>query len=196
MGVVEATRIKTADAFAAVVTAVDTMRWRPEIGIEELPAPQRLAPYALAIGADVLNDDTEVGNGRLVLLHDPDGNPAWAGSFRCVALARGEIDAEMVVDSLLPEVGWSWLVEALDRRHAVHTAASGTVTAVSSQAFGTMSDDPRRAEVEIRASWTPHLETATDVLVHLEAWQDLLCMVAGLPPLPVGVTALSRGQRR
>ena len=40
-------------------------------------------------------DDTEVGTGRLILLHDPDGNDAWGGgTFRCVAYARAEIDVD------------------------------------------------------------------------------------------------------
>ena len=30
---------------------------------------------------------------------------------------------------------------------------------------------------------------------HLEAWADLLCTVAGLPPLPEGVTALPHRRR-
>ena len=34
-----------------------------------------------------------------------------------------------------------------------------------------------------------------DLGAHLEAWADLLCTVAGLPPLPEGVVALP-GQRR
>lgn len=164
--------------------------WRPELDVEEIPAPQRIAPFAVAIGADVEAGGLELGNGRLVLLHDPAGNPAWDGTFRCVTYARATVDSEMVADPLLPGVGWSWLTDALERHSAAYGAPSGTVTSVSSQSFGSMADEPLRAEVEIRASWTPQVQRGADLGPHVLAWQDLLCMVAGLPPLPEGVVAM------
>lgn len=173
--------------------------WRPEMVVEEIPAPQRIAPFAVAISAEVLLADEELGSGRLVLLHDPEGNPAWEGDFRCVSYVRAGVDSEMAIDPLLNEVGWSWLEDALSRQQAVFAAPSGTVTAVSSRSFGTMETEPPRAEVEIRASWTPLLESADDVTRHLLAWSDLLCTTAGLPPLPQGVIPLSsrlQGGRR
>lgn len=184
------------DEAAATLLA---MPWRPELAVEEIPAPQRIAPYALAIAAEVLDGDAEVGSGRLVLLHDPAGNPAWDGTFRCVTYARADVDAEMGADPLLAPVGWSWLVDALDRRSAEYGSPSGTVTAVSSQSFGSMENDPQRIEVEIRASWTPTINLGSDIAAHVHAWQDLLCMVAGLPPLPEGVVPLPlsrHGKRR
>lgn len=185
--------------FDQAVAAVMATTWRPELLIEEIPAPQRIAPYAVALSADVEVGEEELGNGRLVLLHDPAGNPAWAGTFRCVTYARAEVDAEMVTDPLLAEVGWSWLVDALERHHAAYAEPSGTVTAVASQSFGSMADDPRRAEVEIRASWTPLIAAGTDMGAHVNAWQDLLCMVSGLPALPDGVVPIPlhrSGKRR
>lgn len=176
--------------FDEAVAAVLAMPWRPELAIEEIPAPQRIAPYALAIVADIGDAERDLGNGRLVLLHDPAGNPAWDGTFRCVTYARAEVDPEMGSDPLLREVGWSWLVDALARHEASYAAPSGTVTAVASQSFGSMADEPQRAEVEIRASWTPVLGSGADIVAHVEAWQDLLCMVAGLPLLPEGVVPL------
>lgn len=177
-------------AFEAAVAAVMALPWRAELTVEEIPAPQRIAPHAAAIAADVDVDGEEVGNGRLVLLHDPAGNPAWEGTFRCVTFARAVVDPEMASDPLLAEVGWSWLQDALERRGATYTAPSGTVTAVSSRSFGSMEDDPDRAEVEIRASWTPELTAGEQIVPHVEAWQDLLCMVAGLPLLPDGVVPI------
>lgn len=177
--------------FDEAVSAVMAVTWRPELTVEEIPAPQRIAPQAIAIAADVDFAGDEVGNGRLVLLHDPDGNPAWEGTFRCVTYARANVDAEMVTDPLLAEVGWSWLVDALERRGAAYAAPSGTVTAVASRSFGSMEGDPSRAEVEIRASWTPLLDSGADMATHVYAWQDLLCMVAGLPTLPDGVVPIT-----
>jgi hypothetical protein len=156
---------------------------RPEVAIEEMAAPQRIAPFALAVTADVVVNGEELGTGRLVLLHDPAGNDTWQGTFRCVAFARAEIEPEMITDPLLPAVGWSWLSEALLAHGAVFGAASGTVTTVMSEGFGGMAEDGSKAEIEIRASWTP----AGDLAPHAEAWAELLCTAAGLPPLPPGV---------
>lgn len=185
-------------AFEAAVAAVMALPWRAELTVEEIPAPQRIAPHAAAIAADVDVHGDEVGNGRLVLLHDPAGNPAWEGTFRCVTFARAMVDPEMASDPLLAEVGWSWLQDALERRGATYTAPSGTVTAVASRSFGSMEGDPDRAEIEIRASWTPELTEGGQIVPHVEAWQDLLCMVAGLPLLPDGVVPipLHRAGRR
>ena len=115
--------------------------------------------------------------------------------FRCVTYARADVDAEMVADPLLTEVGWSWLIDALNRHDADFEAPSGTVTAVSSRAFGGMEGEPPRAEIEIRASWTPVVTTGDDITRHLMGWSELLCATAGLPPLPEGVVILSRRRR-
>ena len=181
--------------FDETVAALMAMHWRPELVIEEIPAPPRIAPFAVAIGAEVVNAGSELGSGRLVLLHDPAGNPSWDGEFRCVTYARADVDAAMVADPCLTDVGWSWLTDALHRYDATHRAPSGTVTAVSSKAFGSMSDEPPRAEIEIRASWTPVISSGEDVTRHLMSWSELLCTTAGLPPVPEGVIPLTRHRR-
>lgn len=158
--------------------------------IEEIPAPQRIAPYASALTADVVVGGDDIGSGRLVLLHDPAGNAAWAGTFRLVTFARAEVDPEMVTDPLLSQVGWSWLIEALERHDADFHSPSGTVTSVSSESFGGMEDDPARAEVEIRASWTAEITDSSPLTPHLHGWAELLCMTAGQPPLPDGVVSM------
>jgi len=167
------------------------MRWRPELKVDQIPAPQKIAPFAVAISAEITVDDEDIGTGRLVLLHDPDGSASWDGDFRCVSFSRAEVDPEMVTDPLLTEVGWSWLLESLERNQATYCAPSGTVTAVSSRSFGGIADDPARAEVELRASWTPQITSTADVTAHLQAWAELLCLTAGLPPLPEGVVPIT-----
>jgi hypothetical protein len=181
------------EEFLTAVARMHAARLRPEIFCEEMPAPQRIAPYASALSADVTVDGEDVGTGRIVLLHDPAGNEAWAGTFRCVAYSRAEIDPEMAHDPLLGEVGWSWLTDALDAHGAEYVAPSGTVTKVSSESFGSMAEEGSTAQLEIRASWTP----VGDVADHVEAWGELLCTAAGLPPVPEGVAPLPsrRGQR-
>jgi len=183
----------TPEDFRVAVEQMRAAPLRPEILCEEMPAPQRIAPYASALSADVTVDGRDLATGRIVLLHDPTGNDAWEGTFRCVAYARAEIDPEMANDPLLSEVGWSWLTEALDAHGAEYVAPSGTVTKVSSESFGSMADEDATAQVEIRASWTP----VGNVRDHVEAWGELLCMAAGLPPVPEGVASIPsrRGQR-
>ncbi|MGH3423657.1 MAG: DUF3000 family protein, partial [Nocardioidaceae bacterium] len=122
------------------------------------------------------------------LLHDPAGNDAWEGTFRVVTFARADVDAEMGADPLLPAVGWSWLTDALAAHHAVYAAASGSVTTVRSEGFGGMSEDGSSAQVEIRASWTP--VDPDGIGDHVSAWGDVLCTVAGVPPLAPGVVPM------
>ena len=185
--------------FIEAVATMHAARLRPEIFCEEMPAPQRIAPYATALSADVTVDDSEVGTGRIILLHDPSGNDAWDGTFRCVAYARADLDLDLITDPLLAEVGWSWLAEALNAHSATHVAISGTVTRVATDSFGGMSDEAGSAQIEIRASWTPVAAEgqALDLAPHVEAWGEVLCTAAGLPPVPEGVAIIAarRGQR-
>ncbi len=194
------------EEFRVAVAQLRAARLRPEVLCEEMPAPQRIAPYASALSADVTVDGEDVGTGRIVLLHDPAGNDAWEGTFRCVAYVRAEIDPEMANDPLLAEVGWSWLSEALAAHGATYLAPSGTVTKVSSESFGGMADEEASAQLEIRASWTPVASperalgdpsALPDLQPHVEAWGELLCTASGLPPVPEGVAPLPsrRGQR-
>ena len=179
--------------FRRAVAQLQAARFRPELFVEQMPAPQRIAPHASALSADVTVDGEDVGSGRMVVLHDPAGNDAWDGTFRCVVYARAEIDPELVTDPLLAEVGWSWLVEALEAHGATYAAPSGSVTCVSSESFGGMADEPATAQLEIRASWSP----SGDLTPHVEAWGELLCTAVGLPPVPEGIAVMPsrRGQR-
>src|ERR1700710_274397 len=144
-------------AFVAAVATMRAASLRPEIHCEPMPAPQRIAPYAAALSADVTVDGNDLSTGRIILLHDPDGNDAWEGTYRCVAYARAEIDLEMITDPALADVGWSWLTEALAAHHASYAALSGPSTPGATDSFGSMSDDDGSAQIEIRASWTPEL---------------------------------------
>ena len=193
--------------FREAVATMHAARLRPEILCEEMPAPQRIAPWASALSADVTVDGVDVGTGRIILLHDPAGNDAWSGTFRCVAYARAEIDLELITDPMLAMVGWTWLTEALEEHGASYIAASGTVTRVATESFGGMADEGGTAQIEIRASWTPVVAedpsspgrelAPLDLAPHVEAWGELLCTAAGLPPVPEGVAVMPsrRGQR-
>lgn len=170
--------------FQTAVSSLREVRLRPEILLEEAPAPQRLAPYAIALTAEVVVDDEDLGNGRLVILHDPAGQESWAGTFRVVAFIKATLEPEMAADPLLAQVGWSWLIEALESQDAGHAEISGTVTRVTSESFGGLSDRPLEGQIEIRASWTPD---SPDLAAHARAWAEVLGQAAGLLPLPPGV---------
>jgi hypothetical protein len=186
---------RTPARFTDAVEQVRQAVLRPEVVVDEMPAPQRIAPHAFAMSGDVVVDDEELATGRFILLHDPAGNDAWGGTFRCVTFARADIEADMAADPVLPSVGWSWLTEALDAYGSDYSAASGSVTVVRSEGFGTMEEDGADAQIEVRASWTPHIDDAmagTGTGGHAGAWSNLLCAIAGLPPLAPGVIPLQR----
>lgn len=178
------------EVFARAVASLRAARLRPEVQLEEIRPPQRLAPYSFALSAQVLRDDEDVASGRLVLLYDPDGQEAWEGTLRIVSFVSADLDLEMAGDPLLAGVGWSWLMEALSAHGAQHAAAGGTVTQTTSTRFGDLAGPSDSAEVELRASWTPLDE---DLTAHLLAWSELLCSTAGLPP--PGVTLLAQPRR-
>ncbi|MGC9666546.1 DUF3000 domain-containing protein [Planosporangium sp. 12N6] len=173
------------DAFTRAVTRLRGGQHRPEILLEEVPAPKRLAPFGYAMSGTVLRDGDEVATGRLILLHDPAGHESWEGTMRLVTYVTAELEPELAADPLLPGVGWSWLVDSLEANGAAYTAIGGTVTQTLSTRFGALAGTPGSADVEIRASWTPLDE---DLAAHLEGWCALLALTAGLPP--PGVTAL------
>ncbi|HET9143507.1 DUF3000 domain-containing protein [Actinophytocola sp.] len=177
------------ELFTQAVAALRSLRPRPEMRIEEVRAPQRLAPWACAFTAEVDGPAGIMATGRLVLLCDPDGEEAWGGTLRVVAYVRAELDAELAADPLLPEVTWSWLTDALAACGADYGALGGTVTDTSSARFGEIAGPARTDDLELRASWTPHTAELTP---HGEAFCDLMASVVGLPP--VGVAAF--GQRR
>ena len=175
------------ELFRDAVASLTSTAVRRVVSVQPLRPPQRLAPYSYAISADVTGaDGIEAATGRLVLLHDPDGEEAWDGVLRLVAFVSAEQDPEIGHDPMLPAVGWSWLTEALDERHAAYRAAGGTVTQTTSTRFGDIAGPRTTVELELRASWTA--DTA-DLAPHLRAFVDLLCVAAGLPPEGVSIIA-------
>jgi DUF3000 family protein len=198
----------TAPAPAPFQRAVDTLRdildgqpLRPELELEDMPAPQRLAPYAAALSGAVYRspapaaprgagsakpveeDEREIAMGRLIVLYDPDGRSGWAGDFRIVAYIRADLEPEIAAEELIGSVAWSWLTEALEA--AGYAGVSGTITRAVSESFGDKSGDPPTTELEMRASWSP---AGAELTGHVLAWCEVMCMAAGLPPL--GVSAL------
>jgi hypothetical protein len=172
-------------AFRAALAALAGVRARPEIVLEHIPAPQRLAPWAHAVGARVAepgtdeDDDVEIASARFIVLFDPDGHEAWNGTTRCVGYLSAGTDEELVDDAMFSEVAWSWLTDALAEAGATHHAVGGTVTRTASTRFGELAGPEHSVDVEIRASWTAE-DSGLDR--HLLAWLDVLGTAAGLPP--------------
>ena len=174
---------------------------RPDFELDEAPAPQRLAPSAVALTAEMSDPESDLASGRFVLLHDPDGVDEWSGCFRAVVFVRATLEDDMADDPLLHDVGWSWVTESLASRGCRTTQLGGTVTRTSGRSFGTMADRPSDGFVEIRASWTPIEapdtgEVLDDMGAHVSAWVDLMAQAAGLPPLPPGVAHVGARRRR
>jgi hypothetical protein len=178
--------------FAAALSAIRRATSRTELVVAEIAAPAGLAPYAIALSADVRpvrhGSDSELGTGRFILLYDPEEPEGWNGAFRVVCFAQAPLEVEIGLDPFLAEVTWAWLVDALDARKAKYTAASGTATKVISSGFGALAKQGDGAQIELRASWTPLDHNLT---AHVEGWGELLCMLAGLPPAGEGVSMLS-----
>ncbi len=173
-------------------------RVRPELAISEIASPGNLAPYSVALAADVTparhGTDSELGTGRFVLLYDPSAPDAWGGRFRVVCFVQAPLETDIGLDPFLADVAWSWLVDALNSKGAHYTAASGTATKTISTGYGELASQGDGALIELRASWTP---TDREISSHVEGWGELLCMLAGLPPAVEGVSLLStrRGGR-
>ncbi|MCU1421898.1 MAG: hypothetical protein JWN36_1549 [Microbacteriaceae bacterium] len=180
------------EPFRSAVAAVRRAALRPELVLTEIPAPGSLAPYSIALAADVTparhGTDSELGTGRFILLYDPAGSDAWGGFFRVVCFAQAPLETEIGLDPFLADVAWSWLVDALDARGAHYTAPSGTATKILSTGYGELASQGDGAQIELRASWTP---LDHEITAHVEGWGELLCMLAGLPPVIEGVTVLS-----
>jgi len=181
--------------FAAVADALRALAFRDDFVVREIAAPDSLAPDAIAFAGDIRPSDdgvdSEYGTGRFVLLHDASEPEQWNGPWRIVCFAQAPLEPEIGTDPLLADVAWSWLVDALESRGAKFHSASGTATKTLSKGFGGLAVEGDGAQIELRASWTP----SGDLTAHLDAWGELVCMLAGLPPGSEGI-AVFGAQRK
>ena len=196
----------TPDVFRAVVQALESARFRPEVALSRIAPPRGLAPHAISFAAEVghglhrrLTNPEEPrtareapASGRFVVLYDESCPQPWQGPFRIVSWFRSRLDAEMGRDELLPDVSWSWLTDTLGEHGARFTAEGGTAARTVERHYGSLTDQADVAQVEVRASWTPvpHGGPQHWAHTHLNAWAQVLCTAAGLPPHHEGVTYL------
>ncbi|SBN63328.1 Protein of unknown function (DUF3000) [Curtobacterium sp. 9128] len=188
------------EAFAQLRAFVSSGGTRTETTVTEIPSPSRMAPFSIALAADVSGAahgvDSDLGTGRFIALYDPAEPEGWHGPFRIVTFAQAPLEPEIGVDEFVADVTWSWLVDALEAHGAAHDHASGTATKIISRGYGELAAQGDGAQLELRASWTPHVTDVdgTDLVAHVEAWEEIVAMLAGLPPSSDGVTLL--GPRR
>lgn len=168
--------------FARAADELRAVAFRTDFVVREIPAPAGLAPSSIALAGDVRPDDSGAdspyGTGRFILLHDPEEPEPWGGAWRIVCFAQAPLETEIGTDPLLADVAWSWLTDALASRGAAYHSASGTATKTLSKGFGSLAASGDGAQIELRASWTPEEPFAP----HVQAWAELVCMLAGLPP--------------
>jgi len=174
--------------FQKAVDELLDVKPRAELRRIDIAPPRRLAPHSFALGVELAEEadetDTVAVNGRLILLHDPEAQDTWNGTFRMVCYLRAPLDEEQADDPLLLEVGWSWLTDALEQCGAGYAALGGTVTRTGSARFGEIPGPTRSDDVELRASWTP-----TDQVFsrHASAFYRLVTHAIGLPEVGVSL---------
>ena len=165
---------------------------RPELSLFQIDAPSNLAENAIAFAANVETANSgahgDLGTGRFIMLHDTSQQEQWGGLFRIVCFAKSPLETDLASDVQISDVSWDWLTESLARHGADYGHEAGTATRIISSGFGSISGQSDHAELELRASWSP---TGGEMAAHLEAWQDLVCIMSGLPPTIEGVTALN-----
>lgn len=185
------------EAFKLAVESISSVAFREELTVRQIDSPSGVAPYSYALAADVLiaehEHESQHGTGRFILLYDPAEPESWGGPFRVVAFAQAPLEAEIGLDPFLSNVAWSWLTDALTIREADYFNASGTATRILSTGFGELADSGEGAQIELRASWSP---AAPQMGEQAEAWGELLCMLAGLPPTADAVSLTARRRER
>ena len=185
------------EAFKLALESITSVSFREELTVRQIDSPGGVAPYSYALAADVLiaehEHESQHGTGRFILLYDPEEPESWGGPFRVVAFAQAPLEAEIGLDPFLANVAWSWLTDALAIREADYFNASGTATRILSTGFGELADSGEGAQIELRASWSPASPHMGD---QAEAWGELLCMLAGLPPTADAVSLTARRRER
>src|SRR5699024_4654079 len=174
---------------------------RPEFIWRTIPAPSRMAPSTWACTGEILVHDDELASGRLVILHDPEGQESWDGTYRMVALVQAQLEPEFAIESMLGDVAWSWVTESLELHEAEARELGCTATRVVSQSYGALASRASTVDVEMRVSWTPEPLVpsdspsaqqdagqgelpAIDLVPHFAAWTAMLAAAGGLPPAP------------
>jgi hypothetical protein len=179
--------------FAAALLSIRQSTLREELVVAQLAAPGDIATHAIAFSAELKSETSEVsgklGTGRFVVFWSPEPQENWTSNFRVVCFARSPLETDIGRESDGVDVTWDWLTSALNNSGAEYSALAGTTTRIISTGHGMMDQQSEHAEIEIRASWSP---VGTDIRRHLEAWQNLVCVMSGYAIAP-GVQNITFG---
>lgn len=171
--------------FSAALLSLKQTALREELSIAQLAAPQDIATHSIAFSAELKSETSEVsgklGTGRFVLFWSPEPQENWTSNFRVVCFARSPLESDIGRESDGVDVTWDWLTSALNNSGAEHSALAGTTTRIISTGHGMMDQQSEHSEIEIRASWSP---AGADLRKHLEAWQNLVCVMSGYSIAP------------
>ena len=180
---------RTGSYFHDIVQSLQTVNWPSGLDVQQIDAPQGLAPNAIAFSADVTagTGKHDRGTGRLIFLDDPSEPEGWGGRTRAIIFAQSPIEPLMGGHDELAHVAWSWLTDALAHTGASYSHPAATVTRVVSDGFGELASQGRGSQIEVRASWSP---ASSDVRPHAEAWARFVLHVAGFDVLPEGVASM------
>lgn len=181
--------------FLAALESLKGHTFRPQIHVQQVPPPKKIAPWSVALQAEVndsptLDPDFYRGEAKFVVLYDPEGQNAWNSTFRIVAHAQAPIEADISIDPLFGSVAWSYLEEALSAAYAPYHSLTGNVSRTFEETF-TPDASPTRASIAVRASWSPADEHLHE---HLQAWASWVAQLCGLAP--EGVTSLGDFHKR
>jgi hypothetical protein len=182
---------EVAPEFSAAVEALRNAEIRDEIHLKQIEEPEKLATHAIAFSAHIIEElatPADAGTGRFVLLWEPEMQEAWGSRFRVVCFAKSPLETNIGADELGSDIAWAWLTDALSNRNAQYLNAAGTATRIISSGYGSLATQADHAELEVRASWSPK---TYEVGQHLEAWQDMVCIMSGFAHLPQGVSSIS-----
>lgn len=166
--------------FRLACLALQNAEIRPELNVRQIEAPANLARHAIAFSCDVEQKSSSAkidqGTGRFVLLWDDLPQENWTTNFRIICFAKSPLETDIGFNDESSDLAWAWLNAALGLRGASYEAEAGTTTRVISVGHGSIAGQNPHAELELRASWCP---TGDSIAAHLEAWQDLICMMSG-----------------
>jgi hypothetical protein len=160
------------------------IQFRDELHVMAAPSPKKLAPFGISLLGEI-NTEQNFADSRVVVLYNPEGDPAWNSLVRIIIFLKAEVESELADDPLILQIAWQWLEEALGKFNASAQELSGTVTRTSAKGFGAI-DEESPSTIEIRASWSP-IDT-NQTAQHIKAWGELVCVAAGLSP--EGITEL------
>ena len=168
--------------FALALQSLQHAVVRPEVEVREINAPADIAKHAIAFSCDVKADSAhekiDLGTGRIVILWDTEPQESWTSRFRVIVFAKSPLETDIGSDEESAGISWAWLISALEENGATYGAEAGTATRVISTGFGALDNQKDHSEIELRASWSP---MDSDLGAHLNAWQNLICMMSGHP---------------